>query len=111
MNQILEINDNDFEKKIINKSIKNPILLKFWGNWCQPCKKMEPVLENILSCYKGKIDICSINVGENSATASKFNVRSIPTLLFFFEKKLVYKHSGLLTEIEIKDLMKIHFNI
>ena len=109
--QIIEINDTDFNKMIIENSLNKPVLLKFWGNWCQPCKRMQPILNNVLTQYKKKIDIFSINVEDNQIITNKFNIRSIPSLLFFYKKNLIEKHSGFISEEKIKELIKYKFNI
>jgi len=96
---------------IIENSIETPVLLKFWGNWCQPCKRMEPILKNISSLYNQKIKIFSINVENNQITTNKFSIRSIPSLLFFHNGKLVSKHSGFLSEDQIKELITSNFSI
>lgn len=111
MNQIIEINDIDFDKMITENSLEMPVLLKFWGNWCQPCKRMEPILENISSLYNRKIKIFSINVENNQIITNKFSIRSIPSLLFFHNGNLISKHSGFLSKDQIEKLIKSNFGI
>ena len=111
MKEIIEINDKDFKKMVVENSIKMPVLLKFWANWCNPCKKMNPILEKISIDYEGKIQIFSINVENNQITTTKFNIRSIPSLLFFFNKNLVHQHSGFLNDMKIKELIKSNFDV
>ena len=111
MSEITEINDMNFNKMVIENSMNIPILLKFWGNWCQPCKKMEPIMENISSFYDGKVKILSVNVENNQIITNKFNIRSIPSLLFFNKKKLIEKATGFLSEEQIKKLIYKNFII
>lgn len=105
MNEIIEINDMDFNKTVIQTSEKKLVLLKFWGNWCQPCKRMNPIFKNIFSYYKNQISIFSINVADNQIITEKFGIKSIPALLFFYKKNLLEKKTGYLSESKVKELI------
>jgi thioredoxin len=111
MTQIIEINDTNFNKTVMDNSLQMPVLLKFWGNWCQPCKRMEPILKDLLIHYKNRIKIFSINVENNQIITNKFNIRSIPSLLLFDKKNLVKKCSGFLSEEQIKQMIESNCNI
>ena len=108
MNQIIEIKDNQFEQTVIKSSVNNIVLLKFWANWCQPCKKMIPIFENIMIHYNNKIKIFSINIENNTVITNKFYIRSIPTILIFYKKNLIQQHSGFLSENQIKSMIDKH---
>lgn len=62
---------------------KGLVLVDFWAEWCGPCKMIAPSLEQLAQQYSGKVTITKLDVDTNNRTAMRFNVRSIPTLMFF----------------------------
>lgn len=79
--------DSNFDSEVL-KSDK-PVLIDFWATWCGPCRMIAPIVEELSSSYANKAVIGKMDVDENPETAMKFGIRSIPTLLFFKNGKLV----------------------
>src|ERR1700684_3936861 len=92
--KIVHTSDAAFETDVLKS--EKPVLVDFWAEWCGPCKAIAPVLEEIASVYADKVRIAKLNVDDNSATAAKFNIRSIPTLLLFQKGALVAQKVGAL---------------
>jgi thioredoxin 1 len=86
------VTDADFESKIINSSL--PVLVDFWAPWCGPCQMVAPLIEEIAKEYEGKLIVAKLNVDDSPATAQKYNVMGIPTLLFFKNKQPVKQLVG-----------------
>jgi thioredoxin 1 len=80
--QFLEKVFNFEENKDWNFQGEIPCIIDFWADWCQPCKMVAPVLEELAEEYKGQINIYKINTEEEQELASAFGIRSIPSLLF-----------------------------
>ncbi len=74
--------------KIFAQQIKNGIVLvDFWASWCMPCKMMAPILNDVAEHATGNVTIAKLNVEQNQSTATKYKVRSIPTMILFKDGK------------------------
>ncbi len=76
----IHVNDNEFENKVLKSS--TPVVVDFWAPWCQPCRMIAPVLENLAIEYSDKLTIAKVNTDENPAWATRYGIQGIPTLLF-----------------------------
>lgn len=84
---VLEINEQNFEIEVLKSDL--PVLVDFWAPWCGPCKMLWPVVENLANVYQGKAKFVKINVDNCPNLAMKYDVQSIPTVLFFNKWEIV----------------------
>ncbi len=80
-----------------------PLVVDFWAPWCAPCRKLVSTIEELASEYEGRVVIGKCNVDEQRELAVEYDVRSIPTLLFFKDGRLVERSVGLRMKSELQD--------
>ena len=81
MADVKTLTDADFDSEIADAAL--PMIVDFWAPWCGPCRMVGPVVEEIAGDHADKVIVGKVNVDENPATASKFGIMSIPTIILF----------------------------
>lgn len=94
------VEDATFEKMVIKAS--RPVLVDFWATWCNPCRMVAPVLDELATEFDGKIDFVKLDVDHNQQTASKYNVMSLPTIMVFKGGKPVSHMVGFRSKANLK---------
>ncbi|HML16542.1 MAG TPA: thioredoxin [Bryobacteraceae bacterium] len=102
----LTFTDGAFDQDVLNAEV--PVLVDFWAPWCGPCKAMGPTVDALAAEYAGKVKIGKINTDENPATAMRYQVRGIPTLLLFKGGKVVDQRVGAMPKPEVLKMITPH---
>lgn len=98
---VLDLNDQNFEETILNNDF---VVIDFWAPWCGPCRGFAPVYEAAAEKHED-IVFTKVNTEEQQALAGHFQIRSIPTLMIFREKVIIYAQPGALPASGLEDLL------
>ena len=99
--RVVTVTDETFAAEI--EGHQGVAVLDLWATWCGPCRMIAPILEQLAGEYEGKVKVAKLDVDANQATMMRFNVRSIPTLLFFRDGKVVDHVIGALPRQALAD--------
>ena len=106
MSQAVAITDANFEQEI--EKHDGVAVVDFWAEWCGPCRMIAPILDQLASEYQGKVKVAKLDVDANARTATRFNVRSIPMLLFFKNGEVVDQIVGAQPKSSIESKFRMH---
>ncbi len=101
---VVTMSDGAFETEVLK--CDKPALVDFWAEWCQPCKVLAPTIEELANEFDGKIVVGKLNVDDNPATATKYGIRGIPTLLLFKNGEVAQQMVGVKSKAEIKKIIE-----
>lgn len=93
------VTDSSFATEVLASLV--PVLVDFWAEWCTPCKMIGPLVEESATTYAGRLKVAKLNVDDNPAIASRYRVRSIPTLLLFKDGVPVATQIGALSKTQL----------
>lgn len=79
-----------------------PVVIDFWAEWCGPCRKVAPIIDELAEAYEGQVVIGKYNVDEDSEISADYNIRNIPTVLFFKGGQLVDRHVGSASKADLE---------
>jgi thioredoxin 1 len=106
MSEFFEVTADTFAQKVTQADL--PVLLEFSAPWCNPCKRLEPVLEELGREWKGKVLLARVNVDENPELAMKHQVMSVPTVILMTPGKEVARLTGLQSRERIVERFSSH---
>jgi thioredoxin 1 len=106
MANAVEVSDDNFATEI--EQTTGLAVVDFWATWCAPCRMIAPIVEQLATEYAGKAKVAKLDVDHNQKTAARFNVRSIPTILFFKDGKLIDQVVGAVPRPALEAKFKEH---
>src|SRR5215475_11621368 len=102
----LTFTDSSFDQDVLRSEV--PVLVDFWAEWSGPCRMIAPTIDTVATEYAGKVKVGKVDVDTNNATASRFNVFSIPTLLLFKNGQVVEQRVGAVGKSELVKMIDAH---
>ena len=102
----LTFTDSAFDQEVLQSEV--PVLVDFWAEWCGPCRMMAPTVDAVAEAYAGRVRVGKLNVDQNNATAMRYNIRGIPTLLLFKGGQVVEQRVGAVGRSDVEKMIEPH---
>ena len=99
----IDVNEDNFDSVVIDSD--KPVLVDFWAEWCGPCKMLTPTINAISEEYSDKSVVVKVNVDESPSIATKYGIRSIPSLLFFNKGEVSEQRVGAVSKEELTSVL------
>jgi thioredoxin 1 len=104
--RLKSVTDQTFEAEVLKSSL--PVLVDYFADWCGPCKMVSPIVEDSATRYEGQLEVAKLDIDSNPRTPSRYNVRSIPTLMFFRDGVPIATHVGSLSKSQLEAFIDKH---
>ena len=104
MSKPFAVTDAEFEQEVLHSDV--PVLVDFWAEWCQPCKMIAPIVEELAEEYDGKIKFAKMDVDGNPSTPASYGIRGIPTLLLFKDGNVAATKVGALSKTQLIEFIE-----
>ena len=107
--QVKYVTDNSFEQDVLQST--KPVLVDFWAEWCAPCRMLAPTIDAIAEQFGDNAGVVKVNVDDNTATAQRYGIKGIPTLILFSGGKEVERVVGATSKESISRMMEKHVTL
>jgi thioredoxin len=107
--KVTAVIDSSFEKEVLQS--EKPVLVDFWAEWCAPCRMLAPTIDAIAEQFGETATVVKVNVDDNSATAQRYGIKGIPTLILFSAGKEVERVVGATSKESISRMIEKHISV
>mgnify|MGYP001812043868 CR=1 FL=1 len=101
MSSVRSVSEGEFQSEVVESPV--PVVVDFDADWCPPCRRLGPILDRLAEEFTGKIKFVKVNSDDESPLAERFNVTSLPTLIFFESGQIAGQYAGLPQESSLRD--------
>ncbi|MBB0246866.1 tetratricopeptide repeat protein [Streptomyces alkaliphilus] len=102
---VIDVDEADFEQEVLQRSAEVPVVIDFWAEWCQPCKQLSPILENLAREYAGRFVLAKIDVDRNQMLFQQFGVQGIPAVFAVIAGQALPLFQGAAPEAQIREVL------
>ena len=100
------VTDDSFEAEVLQS--EQPVLVDYWAEWCNPCKMIAPILDDIAQNYAGRLKVAKLNIDDNQTTPATYGVRGIPTLMLFKNGAVEATKVGMMSKSQLTAFIDSH---
>jgi thioredoxin 1/putative thioredoxin len=101
---VLQVTDATFEQQVLRNEL--PVLVDLYADWCQPCKQLAPIVEEVARELEGKVAFAKVDIDRNPMVAQTFRVQSIPMLVLIYQGQIAGHHMGVLSKKELLQMLE-----
>ena len=100
------VTDDNFATEVLQSA--QPVLVDYWAEWCNPCKMIAPILDDVAQNYAGRLKVAKLNIDDNQTTPATYGVRGIPTLMLFKNGAVEATKVGMMSKSQLTAFIDSH---